>query len=143
MSREDIFNGLGVEVELFQPEDFLKIKETLTRIGIASKEENTLTQSCHILHKRGRYAVMHFKEMFLLDGRKERTNFVDSDTARRNKIVSLLEEWKLLKVIDDEKLDDGPEMAMSQIKVIPFSDKENWNLVSKYNIGKKPFREVA
>ena len=143
MPREDIFNGLGIEVELYQPEDFLKIKETLTRIGIASKEENPLTQSCHILHKRGRYAVMHFKEMFLLDGRNDRTNFIDSDVARRNKIVSLLEEWKLLKVVDTEKLTNGPEMAMSQIKVIPFSDKENWHLVSKYNIGKKPFREVA
>lgn len=136
MSNDDIFMGYGVEVTLQEPEDFLKIMETLTRIGVASKKDNKLFQSCHILHKRGRYAIMHFKELFLLDGKTDKTEFSEQDLARRNKIASLLDEWKLVSLVNPEAVAD-PTIAMSQIKVIPFKEKNKWELVAKYNVGKK------
>lgn len=99
--NEDIFKGVGVEIELPSDDSFLKIKETLTRIGISSRKEKRLYQSCHILHKKGRYAILHFKELFILDGKQN--TFTDEDLSRRNTIVNLLEEWELLKIIDSEK----------------------------------------
>ena len=120
-----------VEVELKQQDDFLKIKETLTRIGVASRKEKILYQSCHILHKRGRYYLVHFKELFLLDGKD--SSFIESDLGRRNAIAKLLEELGLLKVISNNHLD--PIAPMSQIKVLPHREKGEWELVPKYNIG--------
>jgi len=130
----DIFQGVGVEIELPNSESFLKVKETLTRIGIASRKDRKLYQSCHILHKQGRYALIHFKELFMLDGKID--NFSDEDKARRNTIANLLEEWDLLTIVDPEKTED-PVAPMSQIKILPFKEKDNWELVTKYNIGKK------
>lgn len=128
--------GSLVEIKIKEEEDFLKIKETLTRIGVASRRDNTKTlfQSCHILHKQGKYYITHFKEMFALDGKP--TNFSDDDKARRNKIASLLEEWKLLSVVDKNKIKD-PMAPMNQIKIVPFKEKEQWKLEAKYNIGRK------
>lgn len=131
---EDIFNGVGIEIELPNPDNFLKIKETLTRIGIASRKEKTLYQSCHILHKQGRYVILHFKELFILDGKEN--SFTDEDKARRNTIVNLLAEWELLKVINTSKVED-PIAPLSHIKVLSHKEKNNWSLQSKYNIGKK------
>jgi len=122
------------EVELTDDEDFLKIRETLTRIGIASRKENTLFQSCHILHKRGKYYIVHFKELFALDGRV--TNFSENDLGRRNTIVNLLAEWGLLSLVDAKKSVD-PVVPIGQIKIITHKDKSVWNLVTKYNIGNK------
>ena len=122
-----------IEVELDQPDDFLKVRETLSRIGIASRKENTLYQSCHILHKQGRYYIVHFKELFALDGKP--TNFSENDEARRNSITNLLEEWGLIKIVNgDTKSIVAP---LSQIKILTFEEKGGWNLVTKYNIGKK------
>lgn len=134
METEDIFSGHGVEINLKNKEDFLKVKETLTRIGVSSKKEKKLYQSCHILHKQGRYAIIHFKELFALDGKP--SNFDEEDVSRRNTIVALLEEWSLVEVLDAEKI-KSPRAAMSRIKVITHKDKHEWTLVSKYNIGKK------
>jgi len=123
-----------VEISI-REEDFLKIKETLTRIGILSKKEKRLCQSCHIFHKQGRYYITHFKEMFALDGKE--TNFTEDDVARRNKIILLLEEWGLLKVLPSFK--DrilSPIADISSIKIIAFSEKDSYNLESKYSIGK-------
>lgn len=128
----DIFRGCGVEIKLKNDEDFLKIKETLTRIGVASKKDNTLFQSCHILHKQDRYAIVHFKELFLLDGKN--ANLDENDIARRNTITKLLEEWDLLKVISTDKV-NAPVTNLSQIKIIPYKEKNSWNLVPKYSIG--------
>ena len=123
-----------VEVNLLEQEDFLKIKETLTRIGVASKKDNTLFQSCHILHKQGKYYIVHFKELFMLDGKP--SNFSDDDVARRNTIASLLEQWGLLKVVNAESLKEN--MApISQIKIISHKEKDDWQLVAKYNIGRR------
>jgi len=133
MEVEDIFSGRGVEIKLNSKEDFLKVKETLTRIGVSSKKEKKLYQSCHILHKQGRYVIIHFKELFALDGKE--TNLDDEDLGRRNTIVALLEEWSLVSVIESEKIKE-PRAAMSRIKVIAHKDKLEWTLVSKYNIGK-------
>ena len=133
MSTEDIFHGNGAEVKLVDPDNFLLVKETLTRIGVASKKDNTLYQSCHILHKQGRYAIMHFKEMFLLDGKKN-TDFSENDLARRNTITNLLEEWGLIELVD-KKSTEEPVVPISHIKIIPFKDKKEWNLVAKYSIG--------
>lgn len=132
--EDDIFRGLGVEVNLPNPENFLKVKETLTRMGIASKTGNQLFQSCHILHKRGRYAIMHFKEMFVFDGKLD--NLTDDDIARRNTIVKLLEEWNLLEIIYEDDA-EGETLPLAQLKIIPFRDKKEWDLVSKYSIGNK------
>lgn len=141
--EQDIFQGLGIEVKLKNPEDFLKVKETLQRIGVASKKDNTLTQSCHILHKRGRYAILHFKELFLLDGKKDKTVFTEVDRARRTKITELLDEWGLVEIIDFKKIEDDPEISMAQIKVVPYSEKGNWSLVAKYNIGSRKKEATA
>jgi len=130
---EDIFNGLGVEIALREKDDFLKIRETLTRIGVSSKKEKKLFQSCHILHKRGRYAIMHFKELFILDGLS--SDISETDIARRNTIVDLLKEWELLDVIDEEIAEES-KASLGQIKIIPHRDKQDWELVPKYHIGK-------
>ena len=123
-----------LEVTLTSDEDFLKIKETLTRIGVASRKEKRLYQSCHILHKRGRYYIVHFKELFLLDGKE--SDFTGDDQGRRNTIANLLEEWGLLKIVDAEAARD-PRAAMNQIKIIPHKEKAEWALESKYTVGKK------
>jgi hypothetical protein len=123
-----------LEVKLRADEDFLKVKETLTRIGVASKKENKLFQSCHILHKKGRYYIVHFKEMFMLDGKH--TDLSDEDIARRNTIASLLKEWNLIEIlVSDEYFET--KVPMSQIKVITHKEKNQWELVAKYNLGKK------
>ena len=123
-----------VEVKIAEEEDFLKIKETLTRIGVASRKDNKLYQSCHILHKQGKYYIVHFKELFALDGKP--TDFTDEDKGRRNTIASLLEEWGLIKVVEAERVKE-PKAPMSQIKIIPYKDKGNWTLEAKYSIGRK------
>jgi len=123
-----------VEVTLKEADDFLKVRETLTRIGVASKKSETLFQSCHILHKQGKYYIVHFKELFGLDGKP--TDFTNDDIARRNTIANLLAEWGLVDLVVPEKSID-PVSPLSQIKVIPFSQKGDWDLVTKYNIGKK------
>lgn len=130
----DIFKGVGVEIKLPSSDSFLKIKETLTRIGVASKKEKKLYQSCHILHKQGRYAILHFKELFILDGKQN--TFTEEDIARRNTIINLLEEWGLLLVNDPEKCQD-PVAQLNQIKIISYKEKGNWELTPKYNVGKK------
>lgn len=132
--EKDLFRGVGVEIKLPNPDHFLKIKETLTRVGIASKKEKKLYQSCHILHKQGNYAILHFKELFILDG-KENT-FSEEDKSRRNTIINLLEEWGLLEIIDPEKCED-PVAPLSQIKIISHKEKDQWCLEPKYNIGKR------
>jgi len=123
-----------VEVELTEDEDFLKIRETLTRIGIASRKDKTLFQSCHILHKRGKYYIVHFKELFALDGKA--SNFNENDLARRNTIANLLAEWGLLSLVN-VKASSDPIVPLGQIKIIAHKDRVNWNLVAKYNIGNK------
>ena len=122
------------EIELNDDEDFLKIRETLTRIGIASRKDRTLYQSCHILHKRSRYYIVHFKELFALDGKP--TNFSDNDLGRRNSIVNLLAEWGLLTLVNAKKTSE-PIVPLGQIKIIAHKDKPDWDLVAKYNIGNK------
>jgi hypothetical protein len=124
-----------VEVTLSAKDDFLKVKETLTRIGVASKKEKILYQSCHILHKRGKYYIAHFKELFALDGKP--TEITENDIARRNSIANLLDEWKLITIVDKNKTKDLT-VSLSQIKIIPHKEKKEWQLVPKYNIGKKP-----
>ena len=132
--EDDIFNGLGIEVSLEEREDFLTVKETLTRIGVSSRKENKLYQSCHILHKRGRYVILHFKELFELDGLE--SNISDEDIGRRNTIVNLLEDWGLLKIIDDEDSKE-PTVSLAKLKIIPHREKNDWELVPKYHIGRK------
>ena len=131
---EDIFGGYGIEVKIAKEEDFLKIKETLTRIGIASRKEKKLYQSCHIFHKQGHYAIVHFKEMFAVDGKP--TNFTDEDRGRRNKIAELLRDWDLLEICDESKI-QSPLAPMNQIKIIHHDEKDDWCLESKYSIGRK------
>ena len=123
-----------VEVKLKNAEDFLKVRETLSRIGLASKKDNTLYQSCHILHKQGKYYIVHFKELFMLDG-KEAT-FSEGDISRRNRIVDLLDEWELIDVVDPAKI-ENPKAPLNQVKIIPYKEKNNWNLVTKYTIGNR------
>ena len=122
-----------IEVTLKQNDDFLKVKETLTRIGIASEKNKTLYQSCHILHKKGKYYIVHFKELFALDGRP--SSLTDDDVARRNTIVNLLSDWGLVGLVDPEKTKE-PVAPMRLIKVIPFKQKNEWQLITKYNIGR-------
>jgi hypothetical protein len=122
-----------LEVILVKPDDFLKVRETLTRIGVASRKDKILYQSCHILHKQGKYYIVHFKELFALDGKQ--ADLSDNDLERRNTIAKLLSDWGLVKIIDNTKF---TELApLSQIKVIAFKDKHEWDLQTKYNIGKK------
>ena len=123
-----------VEVLLLNDENFLKIKETLTRIGIASRKDKKIYQSCHILHKQGKYYIVHFKELFMLDGKIN--NFDDEDKARRNTIVNLLEEWNLIKIVDPASIQE-PVAPLSQIKILSHKEKGDWELVAKYSIGKK------
>jgi len=123
-----------IEVTLAEKDDFLKVRETLTRIGVAAKKENVLYQSCHILHKQGKYYIVHFKELFALDGKP--SSMVENDVARRNTIINLLAEWALIKIVTPEKIEE-PKAPLSQIKIIAHKDKNDWELVAKYNIGKK------
>ena len=125
--------NMMVEVILNEPDDFLKVRETLTRIGVASRKEKKLYQSCHILHKQGRYYITHFKELFALDGKH--ANLTVNDIQRRNRIVHLLSDWGLISVVDSEKITDIA--PLNQIKVLPFKEKMEWELEQKYNIGKK------
>jgi hypothetical protein len=122
-----------LEVLLDEPDNFLKIRETLTRIGIASRKDKKLYQSCHILHKQGRYFIVHFKELFALDGKE--SNITANDIERRNTIAKLLADWGLLKILHPAKAD--PQASLSQIKVVSYKEKDDWELVPKYNIGKK------
>tara|TARA_B100001057_G_scaffold377382_1_gene382610 strand:+ start:111 stop:533 length:423 start_codon:yes stop_codon:yes gene_type:complete len=121
-----------IEILLSEPDDFLKVRETLTRIGVASRKEKKLYQSCHILHKQGKYFIVHFKELFALDGKK--ANLSINDVQRRNRIIQLLSDWGLVTTVEDETLDIAP---LNQIKVISYKEKGNWTLETKYNIGKK------
>jgi len=123
-----------LEVRLKTADDFLKVRETLTRIGVASRKEKKLYQSCHILHKRGKYYIVHFKELFALDGKP--TNFDDSDHGRRNTITKLLSDWGLIEVVDPSKIEQ-PTCPLSQIKIISYSEKNEWERVTKYSIGSK------
>lgn len=125
--------ALMAEVSLKQPDDFLKVRETLTRIGVASRQDKTLYQSCHILHKQGRYFIVHFKELFLLDGKP--SNLTNNDLQRRNSIITLMSDWGLVDVVNEEQVTDVAPLR--QIKIISFRDKPEWNLVPKYNIGRK------
>ena len=123
-----------VECTLKEPDDFLKIRETLTRIGVASRKDKTLYQSCHILHKQGRYFIVHFKELFALDGKP--TNFSENDQARRNTIANLLSEWGLIVLVDSEKTAELV-VPLNQLKILAYKEKEEWTLTAKYNIGSK------
>jgi len=122
-----------LEVTLNEPDDFLKVRETLTRIGVASRKDKKLYQSCHILHKQGRYFIVHFKELFLLDGKK--SNLEENDIARRNTVATLISDWGLIEVVNPSKIDSIAPLR--QIKIISFRDKDQWELCPKYNIGKK------
>ena len=133
MSEWTIENML--EVSLKEPDDFLKVRETLTRIGVSSRKEKILYQSCHILHKQGRYYIVHFKELFGLDGKP--SNISENDIQRRNAIAKLLEEWALVKILKPKALEDNVA-PLHQIKIISYKEKDDWELIAKYNIGKKP-----
>ena len=122
-----------VEVTLNEPDDFLKVRETLTRIGVASRKEKKLYQSCHILHKQGRYYIVHFKELFALDGKK--ANLFENDVQRRNRVTQLLQDWGLVNIVESSKVNDIA--PLNQIKVISYKEKGEWNLETKYNIGKR------
>ena len=122
-----------LEVKLVNSDDFLKVRETLTRIGVASRKDNTLYQSCHILNKQGRYFIVHFKELFALDGKK--ADLSENDMQRRNTVAHLLEDWGLVEILNPDICEDTA--PLSQIKVLSFGEKKEWNLVTKYNIGKK------
>jgi hypothetical protein len=130
---ENLVSNL-VEVQLKEKDDFLKIKETLTRIGVSAKNENKLFQSCHILHKQGKYYIVHFKELFALDGKP--SDISENDYARRNAIANLLRDWGLVQLVDENK-SKSPVAPISQIKILPYKEKSEWELVAKYNIGKK------
>jgi hypothetical protein len=123
-----------LEVTIKQPDDFLKVRETLTRIGVASRKDKTLFQSCHILHKQGKYYITHFKELFALDGKN--SSLSANDIQRRNTIALLLQDWNLIEVVNTSLVEN--KAPLSQIKVLPFKEKSEWNMVAKYNIGKKP-----
>ncbi|AFD02762.1 translation repressor [Synechococcus phage S-MbCM6] len=127
-SKEDM-----IQVSLKEPDDFLKVRETLTRIGVASKKVKKLYQSCHILHKKGQYYIVHFKELFALDGK--RANLSENDMQRRNRIIKLLSDWGLVEIVKEDAVTDAA--PLSQIKVIAYKEKTEWTLESKYNIGKK------
>lgn len=122
-----------VEIRLKVPDDFLKVRETLTRIGVASRNEKKLYQSCHILHKQGKYYIVHFKELFLLDGKH--SDFSENDKQRRNRISKLLSDWGLIEIVDDTIVEDVS--SISQIKILPHKDKSEWELIAKYSIGSK------
>lgn len=134
MENDDPLDGLGVEITLKTKEDFLKVKETLTRIGISSRTDKKLWQSCHILHKRGKYYICHFKEMFVLDGLS--SDISEEDLGRRNLIVKLLVEWGLVTAVDDEEYKE-PMIPLSKLKIISHKEKGDWLLLPKYHIGRK------
>ena len=123
-----------IECTIDEPDDFLKIRETLTRIGVASRKDKTLFQSCHILHKQGRYYIVHFKELFALDGKP--TNFSENDQARRNTIANLLAEWGLIKLVDSNQTSELT-VPLNQLKILAYKEKDEWELTAKYNIGSK------
>jgi len=125
-----------VEVTLNDKDDFLKVRETLTRIGVASKKDRILYQSCHILHKQGRYYIVHFKELFALDGKP--TDISENDLSRRNAIAKLLGDWQLVKLVNVKQIEEPPPIFLSQIKILSHKEKDEWELMPKYNIGKKP-----
>lgn len=125
-----------VEVTLNEKDDFLKVRETLTRIGVASKKDRILYQSCHILHKQGKYYIVHFKELFALDGKP--TDISENDLSRRNAIAKLLSDWGLVGIVNKDKAENPPPIFLSQIKILSHKEKHDWELVPKYNIGKKP-----
>lgn len=125
-----------IEIELCESDNFLKVRETLTRIGVSSKKEKILYQSCHILHKRGKFYIVHFKEMFALDGKP--SNLSENDIQRRNAIAKLLEDWGLIKILNPQLLHNNIS-PISQIKILSYRDKDDWELVSKYSMGKKKF----
>lgn len=127
------FEYQPLEVRLSKPDDFLKVRETLTRIGVASRRDNTLYQSCHILHKQGHYFIVHFKELFALDGKQ--VDLSKNDIQRRNSIAKLLADWGLITIVDPNKYED--QAPLSQIKILNYDEKNQWNLQAKYNIGKK------
>jgi hypothetical protein len=131
--RIDYPGYVPIEVTLVQPDDFLKVRETLTRIGVASRREQILYQSCHILHKQGRYFIVHFKELFALDGKQ--ADITDNDIQRRNTVAKLLQDWGLITVLTPSAIVD--QAPLSQIKIIAYKDKDEWDLQAKYNIGKK------
>lgn len=133
--EQSIFNNCGVEVLLDDDDAFLKVRETLTRIGVASKKDKILYQSCHILHKQGRYFIIHFKELFALDGKP--TDISENDLARRNAIAKLLAEWDLIKIVNKDQVENPPPIFLSQVKIISHKEKRDWELVPKYQIGKK------
>lgn len=133
----DLADYCPLEITLKQPDDFLKVKETLSRIGVASKKDKTLYQSCHILHKQGRYFIVHFKELFALDGKF--ADITDNDIQRRNTIGKLLQDWGLVSIINPALFSD--QAPLSQIKVIAFKEKSEWNIQTKYNLGKKSRKE--
>lgn len=135
VEKDDIFKGMGIEIRLKKDDDFLKVKETLTRIGVASKKDKTLYQSCHILHKRGRFAIVHFKELFVLDGKE--SDISENDIARRNTIANLLAQWGLIELVDPVAPSEQSVASITQIKIVKYSEKSQWNLVAKYSIGKK------
>jgi hypothetical protein len=124
-----------VEVTLGEKDDFLKVRETLTRIGVASKKDRILYQSCHILHKQGRYYIVHFKELFALDGKP--TDISENDLSRRNAIAKLLQDWGLIKVVNNKQIEEPIPIFLSQIKILSHKEKDDWELVPKYNIGSK------
>ena len=130
---ENIIDSM-IEVRLKEADDFLKVRDTLTRIGIASRKDKTLFQSCHILHKQGKYYIVHFKELFALDGKA--SNFSENDKARRNTIANLLAEWELISLADAGKTEE-PIVPLSQLKILSFKEKDEWELTPKYNIGNK------
>lgn len=134
--KDDLFKGCGVEIRLAEDDDFLKVKETLTRMGISSPpgKDKKLYQSCHILHKQGRYAIVHFKELFALDGKP--SNFSEEDKARRNRIIQLIADWGLITLVDENDIKE-PLAPLSFVKIIQYKDKDDWELVSKYSIGKR------
>ena len=132
MNEQDQLVEKLAEVTFAERDDFLKIRETLSRIGIASRREQELFQSCHILHKRGKYYIVHFKELFQLDGKP--TNIEESDLGRRNTICGLLQQWKLLTVVDPTRI-ETPTVPLSQVKIIPYKEKTEWKLTTKYSIG--------
>ena len=127
-----------VECILNEPDDFLKVRETLTRIGVASRKDKILYQSCHILHKQGRYFIVHFKELFALDGKP--TNFSENDQARRNTIANLLAEWELIKLVNPEEISELV-VPLNQLKILAFKEKDLWELTAKYNIGSKKIED--
>ena len=133
MNNENLIAEL-IEIRLKAPEDFLKIRETLTRIGVAPKNERRLYQSCHILHKQKRYYIVHFKELFSLDGKP--TDLTENDIARRNTVTNLLEDWELIKIVKKEQTVE-PTVSLSQVKILSHKEKNDWQLVPKYNIGSK------